>query len=260
MSESSLFGLQDRVALVVGGGQGIGRAAALALARVGADVAVVDLEQARAEAVSKEVEGLGRRSVAIGADVTHEDQCISAVARAAATLGGIQVVVNIVGQASWSSLLEVDEDTWDRDHQLNLKQHLYVSRAVARPMIERGEGGAIAVVASVSGITSAPHHGAYGVAKAGLMAMVRTLSEEWFAHRIRVNAVAPGAVHTARIQAQWDAGEVRRPEPEIFDRIAQPEDVANAALFLVSSLAERVNGQTLIVDGGTTAKFPFAMT
>jgi NAD(P)-dependent dehydrogenase (short-subunit alcohol dehydrogenase family) len=260
LSEATLLGLEGKTALVVGGGQGIGRASVLALGAAGADVAIVDREAERADAVAKELAALGRRAEAIAADVTIERECEALVARASAALAPIQIVINIVGQASWASLLEVDEETWERDHQLNLKQHLYVSRAVARPMIERGEGGSIAVVASVSGISAAPNHGAYGIAKAGLMAMVRTLSEEWFEYGIRVNAVAPGAVLTPRIEAQWAAGEVNRPESEVFDRMAAPEDIAGAALFLVSSLANKVNGQTLIVDGGTTVRFPFAMT
>jgi NAD(P)-dependent dehydrogenase (short-subunit alcohol dehydrogenase family) len=253
----SLLGLEGRAALVLGAGQGIGRACALQLARCGARLALVDLEGERVGRVAEEVRQLGRTAEPIVADVTVESQVQEAVRSAVKALGRIDSLVNIIGMASWDYLLDMDAQMWDRDFSLNLRQHFFASRAVARQMIEQGDGGTIAVVASVSGLFAAPRHGAYGAAKAGVMALVRTMAQEWEPHRIRVNAVAPGAVRTPRVQAMRAAGEVREAEPAAAAREALPEDIAGVLLFLSSELARRVNGQTLVVDGGTIARFPF---
>ena len=147
----------------------------------------------------------------------------------------------------------------ERDFAVNLKQHWYVARSVAHAWTLSRRPGALAVVASVSGLFSAVGHGAYGAAKAGLLAFVRTAAEEWWPHGIRVNAVVPGSVRTPRIEALWASGGIPQPGPETLERMALPEDVAHAAVFLVSDLARRVTGQTLVVDGGTTTRFPYAM-
>ena len=249
--------MTGRAALVVGGGQGIGRAAALALGGAGARVAVLDSEADRAKSVAAELEARGVEAAAVVSDVTQPEGAARGVTDAGEALGSLDVVVNIVGSASWGSLLELDEATWERDFTVNLKQHWYVGRSAARAWIEAKRPGALAVVASVSGLFSAPKHGAYGAAKAGVLAFVRTAAEEWWPHGIRVNAVIPGTVRTPRIEALWTSGEISKPTPETLARMALPEDIANAALFFVSPLAQRVTGQTLVVDGGTTTRFPY---
>jgi len=250
-----LLGLAGKGALVVGGGQGIGRSAALLLARGGCDVAVADLLPERARAVAAEVRALGRRAEALGADATREGEAAGATAAAAAALGRLDALVDVVGLASWAPLLELDEATWDRDQALNLKQHFFVGRAAAREMLRQGRGGSIVVVASVSGLFAAPRHAAYGAAKAGLLALVKTMAEEWAPHGIRANAVAPGAVRTPRIQRQQAEGAA--PTAGVDARMAECDDVAGAIVFLSSDLARKVTGQTLVVDGGTTSLFPY---
>ena len=254
--EDSLLGLGGHTALVVGAGQGIGRASASLLARAGCRLALVDCVEERVRAVAAEI---GDGAVPIVADVTRAADADRAVAEAAAGLGRVDHLVDIVGAANWAPLLEMDEETWERDHVLNLKQHWYVSRATARSMIDAGGNGSIVVVASLSGLFSAAGHGAYGAAKAGLVGLTRTMAEEWAAHGIRVNAVAPGTVRTPRIEAAWEAGEIPRPDAETLARIADPDDVASAALFLSSALARKVTGHTLVVDGGTSTAFPFRL-
>lgn len=255
----TLLDLAGKRALVVGGGQGIGRATVGALARAGAGVAVLDAEAERAEAVASEVRDIGRPGIALRADVTVPDEAARGVAEARRGLGGLDIAVNIVGGASWAPLLELDEDTWERDFSTNLKHHWYVARSAARSWIDAGEPGVLCVVGSVSGVFSSANHGAYGAAKSALLGFVRTAADEWWPHGIRVNAVVPGAVRTPRIEAGWAAGTVPRPDADTVERMALPDDIAGPIVFLVSDLARRVTGQSLIVDGGTTTKFPYAV-
>jgi NAD(P)-dependent dehydrogenase (short-subunit alcohol dehydrogenase family) len=255
----TLLDLSGRSALVVGGGHGMGRETALDLARCGANVAIVDFDGARAEAVAKEVATLGRQSTAIEADVTEESQAEGAVREADAAFEGLDLVANIVGSASWEPLLTVDQATWDRDFSVNLTQHLYVGRTAARLWIDAGRPGSLCMVASVSALFGAPGHAAYGAAKAGVLAFMRSAAEEWWPHRIRVNAVVPGVVRTPRIEASWADGSVPRPADDLLDRFAAPGDIAHAILFFLSDLARMVTGQHIVVDGGWTARFPYRL-
>jgi NAD(P)-dependent dehydrogenase (short-subunit alcohol dehydrogenase family) len=223
-------------------------------------VALVDESQERADAVEREVRALGADAAALVADVTDAGQAERAVAQAEARLGPLAAVVNIVGAASWMPLAEMDEDTWERDFRVNLKHHWYVARAAAARWRDPATPGSVVAIASVSGtLFAAPRHGAYGAAKAGVLSLVRTMAEEWWP-RVRVNAVVPGAVRTPRIEAAWTSGEVPRPAADVLDRMAEPDDIAAAALFLSSALARRITGQTLVVDGGTTTRFPYSFS
>jgi NAD(P)-dependent dehydrogenase (short-subunit alcohol dehydrogenase family) len=258
---SARLGLEGKRAVVIGGGFGIGREAALLLADLGAHVAVADLDLARAEAVRDEVAGRAVKSTALTGDVTDRAGAEAIVDAAAAFHGGLDVLVNIVGMAAWADLMSIDDDTWYRDIDRNLTQHLYVSRAAARHMIEQGTGGRIAVVASVSGIYGAPNHGSYGAAKAGLMDLVRTMAQEWGEHGIRVNAVAPDMIATPRVKAALEASgqsqdEQARNDGAPLGRGGVPFEIAGPLVFLVSDLSSFMTGQTLIVDGGMRAAFP----
>jgi 2-deoxy-D-gluconate 3-dehydrogenase len=259
--ETNVFGLRGKKALVVGGGFGIGRASALLLARVGADVAVADLDLARAKSVVDELTALGVRATALTGDVTQRAQAEDIVEQAAMFLGSLDVLINMVGTAAWADLMSVDDDTWALDLSRNLTQHLHVGRAAAKRMIAQGTGGRIGVVASVSGLYGAPNHGAYGAAKAGLMDLVRTMAQEWGAHGIRVNAVAPDMIATPRVLAAYaDQGvepdAVARADGAPLGRFGTPDEIAGPLVFLVSDLAGFMTGQTLVVDGGQRAAFP----
>jgi 2-deoxy-D-gluconate 3-dehydrogenase len=235
----------------------MGRATALLLARLGAGLVVLDEVSERAEAVAAEARAAGARAEPLVADVTSRAAAEAAVAEAGRRLGALDALVNIVGGASWAPLLEMDDATWARDFRLNLEQHWWVSSAAARAMIAAGRGGSLVVVASVSGLFSAAGHAAYGAAKAGLIALVRSMAEEWWPHGIRANAVVPGAVRTPRIEEAWRSGAIRRPAADVVERMALPEDVAGAIAFLSSELARRITGQTLVIDGGVSTRFPF---
>ncbi|WP_236794701.1 SDR family NAD(P)-dependent oxidoreductase [Amycolatopsis sp. GM8] len=255
------FGLQGKNALVVGGGFGIGRETALLLAHAGANVAIADIDVDRAKAVVAELEAIGVGAAAVAGDVTVEADAIRMVAETVAAFGSLDVVANIVGLAAWTDLMSVDERSWDLDLRRNLTHHLYLGRAAARVMIDSGAGGAMVMVASVSGVYGAPMHAAYGAAKAGLMDLVRTMSQEWAPHGIRVNAIAPDSIATPRVVAAMAASGLTCDDNAIANgvplgRAGLPDEIAGPLVFLVSDLASFVTGQTIIVDGGMRAVFP----
>lgn len=259
--DPNVLGLENRRSLVLGGGFGIGRESALLLARAGAPVVVADLDLERANEVAAEVEALGVRSWALSGDVTNRTEAEAIVEQAADALGGLDVVINMIGFAAWGTLMELDDDTWDLDFARNLRHHVWVGRAAAQRMIDQGTGGAMAFVASVSGIYGAPRHAAYGAAKAGVMSLTRTMAQEWGRHGIRVNAVAPDMIATPRIRASYDSASAdihagARASNMPLGRMGEADEIAGPLVFLVSNLATFMSGQTLIVDGGTHAAFP----
>jgi len=260
MAEANILGLSGKGALVVGGASGIGRATCLLLARAGAKVTVADLDAAAAAKVASEVASLGAKSGTATGDATVERDAAAIVDTAIRLHGALEVVVNIVGMAGWVRLLELDDAAWDLDFQRNLRHHLYVGRAAARRMIEQGSGGRMAFVASVSGLYGAPNHGAYGAAKAGVMALARTMAVEWGEHGIRVNSVAPDMIDTPRVVAsrqrrgELDSPDFFRENRLSVQRRGVPEDIAGALVFLVSDLSGFITGQNIIVDGGRWVK------
>jgi 3-oxoacyl-[acyl-carrier protein] reductase len=256
MTVANLLGLEGKNSLVVGGGFGMGRESALLLAQAGANVVVGDMIQARADAVAAEIEALGVKASTATGDVTRREDAEALVDAAADFYGGnLDVLVNIVGIASWTMLMELDDATWEHDLGINLRQHLFVGRAAARRMIAAGIPGRIAMVASVDGFYGSPNHAAYGVAKAGVVSLTKTMAQEWGQHGIRVNAIAPDAILTPRVrvmieQAGQDpddtSGQIERP----LSRSGTPAEIAGPLIFMVSDLSSYVSGQTLVVDGG----------
>jgi NAD(P)-dependent dehydrogenase (short-subunit alcohol dehydrogenase family) len=231
----------------------------LLLGRAGASVTVADLDRERAAEVAAEVVAGGAPAgIAVG-DVTLEGDAVAVVDAAAELHGAVDVLVNIVGLAGWVKLLDLDDVAWELDLQRNLRQHLYVGRAAARRMIAQGTGGRMALVASVSGLYGAPNHGAYGAAKAGVMALARTMAVEWGEHGIRVNSVAPDMIDTPRVVAARERHGADSPDFARENRLALgrrgvPEDIAGALVFLVSDLSGFITGQNIIVDGGRRVK------
>jgi NAD(P)-dependent dehydrogenase (short-subunit alcohol dehydrogenase family) len=262
VSDDNILGIKGKKALVVGGGSGIGRSTSLLLARAGVDVVVGDFSAENAQKVAAEVESLGVKAGTVGGDVTIEDEAIDAVNQAAAFHGDkLDILINIVGFAAWKTLFEIDEAVWQLDISRNLTQHLYVSRAAAHHMIDHKTDGRIALVASVSGIYGAANHAAYGAAKAGLMGLVRTMSQEWGPLGIRVNSVAPDCIATPRVAATYEAEGVDLVEQAKrggmpLGRFGTPDEIAGPLVYLVSELSSFVTGQCIIADGGTHAAFP----
>jgi 3-oxoacyl-[acyl-carrier protein] reductase len=249
------FGLAGKRALVAGAGQGIGLACALALREAGAEVACLDNDATRAAAAADTVGG-----PALVADARRRDDVERVVAETVDALGGIDVCVDIIGEARWGRLLDFTDEDWDASFDLVIRHVFLLAQAAGRRMVEQGTGGSFVAIASVSGLTGAPGHGPYGAAKAGVIGLVKTLALELAGDGIRVNAVAPGAVLTPRVLERASAERLAEGAKAIpLGRQAQPEEIAKAAVFLASDLASYITGQTLVADGGATAQFPLSL-
>jgi NAD(P)-dependent dehydrogenase (short-subunit alcohol dehydrogenase family) len=248
-----LLRLDGRRFIVLGAGQGIGRQASHALAAVGARLACVDQEPDLAADIATEV-----NAMPLSGNAYDRDDMARLFDDAGRALGGIDGVVDIIGMARYADLTEMSDEDWNWHFDIVLRHAFLAMQYGGRAM--QANGGAMVFVASVSGITSAPRHSAYGAAKAGLMSLVRTGAVELGPAGIRVNAVAPGVVWTPRVSAfLGEAGRERNIANTPLRRVAQPADIAAALLFLASDLAAYVTGQTLTVDGGVGAKFPYPM-
>jgi meso-butanediol dehydrogenase / (S,S)-butanediol dehydrogenase / diacetyl reductase len=237
--------LDGRTAIVTGGGSGIGRAICRRFASDGASVVVADLVGERAHEVAAEVGGR-----AVQADVT----AAADVERMAAEAGRVDVLVNNAGGGMADDLLEIDEDEWDADVELNLKSAYLCSKAVLPGMIEQGSGVIVNIV-SVNGLAFFANE-PYSAAKAGLISLTRSMATRYGHHGVRAVAIAPGTIRTPIWQERVDR------EPAIFERlvrwyplrrVGEPEDVAAAAAFLASDDAGWITGEVLRVDGGLLA-------
>ena len=256
------LGLDGARAIVVGAGfiparAGHGRGSALQLAAAGATVACVDMDEGRAKEIVAEIEAAGGHAFAVVGDVRTEAEASRVVDEAVAGLGGVDVLVDVVGQAIFARSDEQTEEDWDYQMTKTLKQLFFVMKAVVPHMIEQGTGGAITAITSVDGFAASRYHVAYGAAKAGVISLVKTYSDEFGQYGIRVNCVAPGNVGGG----VWDKPDVPFGQ-DVVNSLAPPRpmDIANGVLFLSSSLAARVTGQTLVVDGGATTRAPWGHT
>jgi len=253
------LGLAGKRALVAGAGHrpprpGIGRAAALGLAEAGAKVACVDLDGERAGAVAEEIRASGGEAVVVVADLRDAAGAAAAVAGAVDAFGGLDICIDIIGEARWGSFLDFAEDDWEWTLGTNLRQVFLMFQAAARQMRSQGTGGSLAAVASVDGLRCAPNHVAYGAAKAGIVNMVRTVSEELGPLGIRANAVAPGMVWAPTDE------QPERPAGDTVTPWVRPmaDDIARALIFFSSDMARTVTGQTLAVDGGASSTAVFS--
>jgi 3-oxoacyl-[acyl-carrier protein] reductase len=248
-------------ALVFGGGRGIGRATAIALGAAGAHVAVVDVHGERAEAAAAQIRAAGSKAYALPADIRSADQIARAVTRGTDLLGGLDTVVTVVGGmnafAQFRNLHDYSDDEWDLLIDVNIRYVFRVVRASLRVMLAAGTPGSIVSVGSISGAVSAPHHVPYGVAKAGLVNMARSVAAEYGRFGIRMNVVAPGSVDApavARGQSDEDYTAMTARIP--LSRRGQPEDIADVVVFFASPMSRYVTGQALVVDGGVSIRYP----
>lgn len=250
------FSLEGKVAIVTGGRRGIGKAIALCFAEAGADVVVCDriIEDGELESTAKEIQALGRRSVALRVDITVKSDVESMVEQTVKEFGTIDILVNNAAIIKRVPLFEVDEDDWDRVIDTDLKGYFLCCQAVAKRMIERKKGNIINM-ASVAALKGLSKRGAYNIAKAGVIMLTRGLAWDLGRYNIRVNAIAPAIVKTEMARGFWEdpkalaAEEARIP----LGRLAETNDIIGPALFLASDASRFITGHTIIVDGGQLA-------
>jgi NAD(P)-dependent dehydrogenase (short-subunit alcohol dehydrogenase family) len=247
------FSLEGRVALVTGGSRGIGRAFALGLARAGADVVVASRKLPDLEKVSEEIRGLGRKSLAVAAHVAKMDQIKDLVSKVKDEFGKIDILVNNAAtNPVMDHALDVEERAWDTIMNLNLKGLFFLSQAVARVMKEKG-GGKIINVTSIEGITPGILP-VYSISKAGVIMATKVMAREWSKYNIRVNAIAPGLTKTSFSEALWNNPEILKDAMSItpMGRIAEPEEMVGAVIYLASDTSSYTTGQIIAIDGGVT--------
>lgn len=242
--------LAGRTAVVTGSSRGIGRVIALELARRGAQIVVNYRSEAeRAAAVCAEIEAQGSRAVSVAADVSQASDVERLFATAVETFGRTDILVNNAGVARDNLLLRMSEEDWDTVLDTSLKAAFLCTRAALRGML-RSRWGRVINVSSVIALGSNPGQANYAAAKAGLIALTRTLARETGSRGITVNAVAPGYIETDMTANLTEQAYKQLTDRIALDRLGTPEDVAQAVAFLCSGAASYITGHVLVVDGG----------
>jgi 3-oxoacyl-[acyl-carrier protein] reductase len=247
--KESVLELQGKVALVTGGAQGIGKAIALLLAQRGGDIIVSDINLEKAEETAREVEALGRRAMAIRANVAVFEEVEKMVQAIIERFGQIDILVNNAGIARDKLLLRMTEEDWDAVLNINLKGTFNCTKAVIRWMSKQ-RSGKIVNIASVVGEMGNAGQANYSASKAGVIGFTKTIAREFASRGINVNAIAPGYIVTPMTDVLPEKAkeELKRMIP--MERLGQPEDVAKGVLFLVSEASSYITGQVLNVNGG----------
>lgn len=244
------FSLEGKVAIVTGASRGIGEAIARAFVAQGAQVVI---GARKLEGLKPVADALGPSAHAFAAHTGKEADCVALVAEAVRVFGKADLLVNNAGtNPHFGPLLATPDAAWDKTFEVNLKGYFWTSRELVKHLQARGAGGAIVNIASINGMRGAPLQGVYGMTKAAVIAMTKTLALELAAARVRVNAIAPGLIETRLSNALSKddelAKEWQRRTP--LRRIGTPEEVAGAAVYLASEAASYVTGEVLVVDGG----------
>ncbi len=252
-----LFDLTGKVAMITGAGGGLGTAIAEGFAEYGAAVVLIDLDVEAARTALARIEAGGGRGVAIGCNVTREEEVDAAVTQALTAFGQIDILANVAGISGRAPAEEMTTALWDRVMDVNLKGTFLFCVRVGREMIKRGRGGRIINMASVAGVVGITTGNLnYAASKGGVIAMTRVLAVEWAKHQILVNSVAPTHFETPLIADLL----IKKPETRDYivsniplRRMGQPEEIVGPFIFLASAASSMVTGHCLVVDGGHTA-------
>jgi L-rhamnose 1-dehydrogenase len=245
--------LEGKRVLITGGSSGIGRAAAIGAARHGADVAINYAgNDAAANEVVREIEGLGRRAIAIKGDVAEHSTAAAFVGQAADALGSIDVFVSNAGICPFHGFLDMPPETFERTMRVNLHGAYYMVQAAANRMVEQGRGGAIVAVSSISALVGGEFQTHYTPTKAGIHSLMQSTAIALGRHGIRCNSVLPGTILTDINKDDLaDVGKRERMAARVpLGRLGAPDDLAGPIVFLASDMARYVTGAALLVDGG----------
>ena len=255
MNVLSMFDLKGEKAIVTGGGQGLGKEMALALAEAGADVAVVQRRVEVAEQTAEEIIKLGRDSFAMKVDVRKAEDIRNMVAAAKDRFGKIDILINNAGIGQGVPALDMTEEDWDSMIDIHLKGTFLCSQMVGREMVKQKKGSIINI-ASMSGfIVNRPQPQAhYNAAKAGVVMLTKNLAMEWAKYNIRVNAIAPGYIKTPLLAQYLGPGKIGEEWVKLtpMGRLGEPFELKGLALFLASKASSFVTGTTIVIDGGYT--------
>ena len=241
--------LKDKVAIVTGGARGIGREIALKFAREGADIVIWDVNLEAAGATGKEIENLGRQALCGKVDVTNFTQVEESINKTLDKFKKLDILVNNAGITKDNLLLRMAESDWDAVININLKGTFNCTKAASKVMLKQ-KSGKILNIASIIGIIGNFGQANYAASKAGIIALTKTTAKELSSRGICVNAVAPGFIQTDMTAKLSPAVQEQMLKNIPMGKFGKPEDVANLCLFLASSDADYITGQTIIIDGG----------
>jgi NAD(P)-dependent dehydrogenase (short-subunit alcohol dehydrogenase family) len=246
------FSVDGKVAIITGGGTGIGKAIVTEFARFGAKVVTGSRNVENCQATVDEVKKMGGQAIALKCDVRNPDDCQAIVDAAVKEYGRLDVLVNNHGASFVSPAEDISPNGWATIININLNGLFFLSKAAMKVMKEQKEGGAIINIASMAGVSGAPNMSHYGAAKAGVVNLARTLSYEWAPYNIRVNCIAPGPIVTKGYLDNLGYDEVpsKFTDPVPLKRWGKVEEIAWPCIFLASEASGFMTGETICVDGG----------
>jgi 2-deoxy-D-gluconate 3-dehydrogenase len=250
-AKNNLFDLTGEIAIVTGGGKGIGRGLAKGLADYGATAVILDIDEDSGKRTVEEIKATGGNTVFKKTDVTSFDEVNDVIQDILKECGKIDILVNNVGTVLRKDVLETSEQEWDKIIDLNLKSHFICAKAVAPSMIEKGKGKIIEI-GSVSSFLAHPKHTAYAVSKGGIRMLIKALAQDLSKYGINVNGIAPGYIKTPMtenflaVKENYDAVVSKIP----LGRVGVPEDLVGAVVFLASRASDYITGHLLPVEGG----------
>lgn len=240
---------QGKKAIITGAAKGIGRTIALEYARVGADVAIVDMDEKELETTSELIKNAGGNPLAVKVDLRDPEQIERAVEKIGNTFGRVDILINNAGLSFWKSPYEITVDEWDTVIHSNLRGTFLFSRESAKRMRDSG-GGAIVNISSTRAVMSEPDSEAYAASKGGILSLTHAMAVSFGGDKIRVNAISPGWIETGDYSALKESDHLQHPS----GRVGKPEDIARACLFLTENENDFITGANIVIDGGMTRK------